>query len=134
VQALVLLGQNPETLTCVYCDKEAETWDHLVNLVRDGQLHGYGHQVGNLVPCCRHCNSKKGSKEWQEYLRELTTEAGFKDKCSKIQAYCGAYAVLADLERMKKEYPNDWEKYCKIKQQIFSLMREADEIAIKLKC
>ena len=33
-EALVFLEQNPnEDLKCVFCNEEAETWDHLIGLV-----------------------------------------------------------------------------------------------------
>jgi hypothetical protein len=45
--AVRLLGQKPEDeLVCVYCGGKAETW----GLVKDSQLRGYGHQIGNLIP------------------------------------------------------------------------------------
>lgn len=68
-KALKVLGQDPNGyLYCVYCGSKAQTWDHLVGLVKDAQLRGYGHQIGNLVPCCRDCNSKKGSKDWRQFI------------------------------------------------------------------
>lgn len=49
VAAILLLGQDPASdLTCVYCDLHATTWDHLVGLVENAELRGYGHQIGNL--------------------------------------------------------------------------------------
>jgi len=66
-----LLGQNPnKDLKCVFCNDEAETWDHLVGLVKSGELRGFGHQIGNLVPCCKKCNSKKGSKEFDKFITQ----------------------------------------------------------------
>lgn len=66
--AMTELGLVSDNLACVYCASPAETWDHLVNLVKAGELNGYGHQLGNLVPCCRHCNSKKGSKSYEVFI------------------------------------------------------------------
>ena len=63
-EAMALLSQTDlNDLRCVYCYSEAETWDHLVGLVKDSELNGYGHQIGNLVPCCGGCNSSKGNKD-----------------------------------------------------------------------
>src|SRR5687767_8294859 len=74
--ALECLGQDSnKDLRCVYCDNEAQTWDHLIGLVKDSELRGYGHQIGNLVPCCKSCNSKKGSKDWKLFLRERVRDA-----------------------------------------------------------
>ena len=67
-EALAALGQNPDAdLACVYCGAEAQTWGHLTGLVQNSELAGFGRQIGNLVPRCRHCNSRKGSKDWQRF-------------------------------------------------------------------
>ena len=43
-EALVRLGQKDlNRLSCVYCGRSAQTWDHLENLVKAGRLNGYGH-------------------------------------------------------------------------------------------
>lgn len=74
-EAMNLLGQTDmNDLRCVYSNSAAETWDHLVGLVKDSQLNGYGHQIGNLVPSCRACNSSKGNKDWREFLRSRITD------------------------------------------------------------
>ena len=65
-RAMEVLGQDPSgDLHCVYCFADAETWDHVVGLVKDGNLRGYGRQLGNLVPCCKNCNSSKGGKTFK---------------------------------------------------------------------
>ncbi len=48
---------------CTYCDRPATTIDHVVPLVRGGTNH-----EGNLAPCCRSCNARKGGRmliEWR---------------------------------------------------------------------
>ena len=40
------------------------TWDHAIPTSRGGT-----HMLSNLLPCCRHCNSVKGSKTFFEFLR-----------------------------------------------------------------
>jgi 5-methylcytosine-specific restriction endonuclease McrA len=45
--------------------------DHVVPIVRGGRS-----TKGNVVPCCKTCNSQKQSRlptEWQEYLEHLAT-------------------------------------------------------------
>lgn len=42
---------------CAYCPALANTIDHAVPLVRGGTNY-----EGNLVPCCRSCNSSKGGR------------------------------------------------------------------------
>lgn len=134
-EALRLLGQDPDSLLyCVYCDLQADTWDHLVGLVKNEELHGYGHQIGNLVPCCSSCNSKKGAKEWNVYLREVVKEqTAFETKCKLIDSYRDRYAVPVNLQRTEEKCPEDWKRYHEIKDEIFKLMGEADTIANRLR-
>ncbi len=61
---------------CHYCGRTFPpgelTMDHLVPLARGGQS-----TKGNIVPCCKECNTKKRSLlpvEWQEYLAHLSGE------------------------------------------------------------
>ena len=70
-QALRSLGQDPDgDLMCVYCEKApAKTWDHVYGLVRNKQYSGFGHVLGNLVPCCMNCNESKGNRDWSQFLK-----------------------------------------------------------------
>lgn len=48
---------------CVYCGSLATEADHRIPVIRGGSDH-----ESNLVPACRSCNRRKGSKstaEWQ---------------------------------------------------------------------
>lgn len=54
-------------IACAYCPAPAATVDHVVPLVRGGT-----NAEGNLVPCCRRCNSAKAGLlviEWRTGLR-----------------------------------------------------------------
>ncbi|HUZ05160.1 MAG TPA: HNH endonuclease signature motif containing protein, partial [Acidobacteriaceae bacterium] len=133
--ALQLLGQDPDgDLKCVYCGSDAETWDHLIGLVKKGELHGYGHQLGNLVPCCKKCNSEKGGKDWEDYLREkLPDPSAFAEKRGRIASYRDRYAALVNLEHAKKQSPDDWALYGQINDEILMLMKKADVVAARLR-
>ena len=59
---------------CHYCKKRFHprdlTMDHVVPIIRGGKT-----TRGNVVPCCKECNSKKKyllPVEWQEYLDGLS--------------------------------------------------------------
>ena len=61
---------------CHYCGKqfppEELTMDHLVPLIRGGRT-----TRGNVVPCCKECNSRKKyllPVEWDAYLEQLKHE------------------------------------------------------------
>ena len=66
--AVQALGQSPDDdLVCVYCGAAAETWHHVFATVVDSEFSGAGDRLGNLLPRCKPCNSKKGNKRWDLY-------------------------------------------------------------------
>lgn len=122
-KVLRLLGQNPDRdLTCVYCDQPAETWDHLESLVENGQFRGYGHVIGNLVPCCKRCNSEKGAKPWKEYVKDP-------QKIKQIEAYA-ELARKVCLENVDKKWLDE---YNSLRDQLLTVMEKADEIAEQIR-
>ena len=133
--ALVFLGQDPNSeLLCVFCNEKGETWDHLVGLVKNGDLRGYGHQIGNLVPCCKQCNSKKGSKEFSIFIRESDRISKNKEELIHLlTTYQKNFAVEIDLQSLENELPNEFSEFNRIKSEIFELMKRADIVAAKLR-
>jgi hypothetical protein len=134
-EALLFLGQNPDAeLICVFCDRPAETWDHLVGLVKSGELRGYGHQVGNLIPCCKECNSKKGSKDFDRFINESgRVNKSKEDLISLLQKYQEKFAKEINLTSLQNKLPEEFLKFQKIKNEMLELMKEADLIASKLR-
>ncbi len=138
-EALRFLNQNPnEDLTCVFCEKEAETWDHLIGLVKNGELRGFGHQIGNLVPCCKKCNSKKGSKEFERFINEHGGNGGngsiSKNELIKLLTeYQKKFAKKISLETLKNKNHKEYKRFLRIKKDIFDLMIQADEVAEELR-
>ena len=134
-RAMAALGQrDTEDLRCVYCGKAGETWDHLVGLVKDSELNGYGHQVGNLVPSCRACNSLKGNRDWREFLRAAISDGLRRAQVEQtLTEYLRVFATEVDLSRTQGEYPAEWARYAQIKREIIELMAEADRLAGQLR-
>ena len=65
------------TGVCHYCGRtfapQELTMDHVVPLARGGRT-----TRGNVVPCCKECNSQKQSLipvEWEEYLERLRQQS-----------------------------------------------------------
>ena len=61
---------------CHYCRRRIParelTMDHVVSIARGGRS-----VRGNVVPCCKDCNSRKNHllpSEWQDYLDALAVE------------------------------------------------------------
>ncbi len=130
--ALKILGQDPENdLLCAYCDKPAETWDHVKAIVNKGQYSGNGHQVNNLLPCCKSCNSSKGNKNWDTFLRQKGWDTN--DRMQRIEKYV-SYNFLDATNLLKSdEFKDDLGRMDEIKNEIFSLFKKGDEQAKKIR-
>lgn len=129
--AMRVLDLNPRAdLLCAYCGAPAETWDHVFATVKDSRFSGHGHRLGNLLPCCKPCNSKKGNKAWQVHLSSLTLHEDEKERRSAlISAYLSQYATndgessdTADHRRLNE-----------IRLEVLALLAEGDRVAAKIR-
>jgi hypothetical protein len=124
--ALRLLGQDPESdLKCAYCDKLAETWDHINAIVKKTVFTGNGHQINNLLPCCKDCNSSKGNKDWKVFL--VSKKLDTRERILRIEKYISFNSV--DLkEILDTKYAADLKEFYDIKTQVFDLFKKADKL------
>ena len=125
-QAITDLGQDPSSdLQCVYCGAPAETWDHVFATVEKSEFNGAGHRLGNLLPCCKPCNSRKGNKAWDTYVDSLTMRGSEKAKRKRIIAdYLAKYFRRDAIQRELPEY----RQLMALRDQIIKAMHEADII------
>lgn len=137
LQALRDLGQDPDAdLVCFYCDEHlAETWDHVFGLVEAEQYAGFGHTVGNLVPCCKECNSRKGNRPWREYLNTSISDIEKRSaKISVLERYLKRYLdPRFGQNEIAQLYPDEMGKLQEKRQCILALMKEADDIAADIR-
>jgi HNH endonuclease len=135
-EAMRTLGQNPDNLSCVYCDRPATDWDHVQGLVKKGKPSGFGHVLENLVPCCSDCNAKKGNRDWESFLeskKPTIGEARFMYKKEKLTTYLQPTdSATRFMERLRLECAEEIRDYYAIRDQIIELMREADQIAQRM--
>lgn len=133
-EAVVLLGQDPEKdLLCVYCGAGAETWDHVFGLVKDLCFSGYGHVIGNLLPSCKKCNSEKGNRDWEGFLRNKNGN-GAVPKIEIIKRYFAKYLpVQVDYSKIKDACPDEIRQLDAIKNKVMVLFKEADVIAERIR-
>jgi hypothetical protein len=135
LKALKAFGQEDEDdIRCVYCERPAQTWDHLVSLVRKGELNGYGHQIGNLVPSCKDCNSSKGAKDFRVFVASLASLSDAQK--GRLIARLEAHQQLAKPFKAAdtpSEIQSKLQQLKALKEQIFKLMKKADAIAAEIK-
>jgi hypothetical protein len=130
-RAIRLLGQNPdEELLCVYCDAAAETWDHVFATVSQSVFSGAGHRVGNLLPCCKPCNSKKGNRPWKDYI--CTREAAGQRREQRIDIVSRYLGELFVTDTIPANLP-EYDRLQKLRAEILGLMREADGVAASIR-
>jgi 5-methylcytosine-specific restriction endonuclease McrA len=125
--ALKLLGQDPDCLVmCAYCGTAAETWDHVFATVEKTQFSGYGHRLGNLLPCCKPCNSRKGNKDWRVFLKLLGLPENLrKERESRIAAYLDRYRVVDVIPEHLQEY----QELMRLRLQVLEIFQRADALA-----
>ena len=126
--AIRILGQNPNVdLLCAYCDNAAETWDHIKAVVNKKAFSGHGHQVNNLIPCCKSCNSAKGNKDWKVYLKikGLDTEQRIIRIENYINNNCNNTKNLLQTDGFKE----DLRIYNETKAKVFELLKLGDRQA-----
>lgn len=132
-KAIMVLWQNPDTdLSCVYCGNFAETWDHINALVKNSEFSWFWHQISNLLPCCKLCNSRKGNKNWCSFLELIITDPiQFKIKKNQIELYMASNLDIRNI--INGICKDELENFNKIKEQIFELLKEADVSALKIR-
>lgn len=129
-EAMHLLGQDPDDLDCVYCGSKAETWDHVHATVSAKNFSGYGHRLGNLLPCCKPCNSRKGNRRWSVYLERLGLSAGdLNVRRQLIQGYLDRYGLRDAIPSQHVEF----EELQEIRRQVLHLFAKADVLAKSLR-
>jgi hypothetical protein len=129
--ALIALGQTDlKQLSCVYCGRPAQTWDHLENLVKAGRLNGYGHQIGNLVPSCRECNSEKGGKPFRAYIaaNARLTESDKETLIRRLDMHL-SLAKPIEPSKLAPEQQEALTRFLELQAQILQLMEQADRCA-----
>jgi len=119
-------------LLCFYCDRPSQTWDHVKALVKNGEYSGFGHTLGNLVPCCKDCNSKKGNKDPEAYLEYKFPRDKRKreHKLHLLKVYQRRYLPsVVDQSEMERLCPAEMRELERLKRRILRDMEKADEIA-----
>ena len=66
---------------CAYCGEPATEVDHIIPRAKGG-----GHELENLVACCKRCNGRKGSRSQDSFLGTSFTPPVFIDNLSPMKS------------------------------------------------
>lgn len=128
--ALCVLGQDPDQpLVCAYCGEAAQTWDHVAATVRNREFSGHGHRLGNLLPCCKPCNSAKGNRQWADFMAGLPAGPGRDARTNAIRRYLDAYTVSDVLDPHMPEML----QLLEVRDLVLLLMKKGDALAAKIR-
>ena len=107
---------------CAYCGAETDLLiEHAIPINKEKLGE---HRLGNLVPSCKACNSRKAAKDFREFLEEQP------ELIEQIEKYMDSrnYVPLEDNEQMRmvldmahKEVALLAERYIRIINELFSL-------------
>lgn len=105
---------------CAYCNAEVDLLiEHAIPINKEKLGE---HRLGNLVPSCKPCNSKKGGLDFREFLGDDL------EAIQKIEAYMDSrnYVPLEDSEQMRmildmahKEVASLAARYIRIVNELF---------------
>lgn len=125
------LGQDPDQdLRCVYCGGFAQTWDHVLPTVSKSEFSGAGHRIANLVPCCKPCNSSKGSRNWEQFLSSISQT----DNDSTIKQRGRIKEHLAKLPNDTVPINDgDYIELRRIRDEVLELLKKGDLLAQRIR-
>jgi 5-methylcytosine-specific restriction endonuclease McrA len=114
---------------CAYCGAETDLLiEHAIPINKEKLGE---HRLGNLVPSCKACNSRKAAKDFREFLEDQP------ELIARVEEYMDSrnYVPLEDNEQMRmvldmahKEVALLAERYIRIINELFSLNpNESDE-------
>lgn len=66
---------------CQYCNQDATEVDHVIPRAKGG-----GHDMENLVACCKRCNGLKGARSHASFLGSLSTPLDFAENPSPTRS------------------------------------------------
>lgn len=146
--ALKQLGVDADSeQVCFYCDAVSTGWDHLNPTTHGKEPSGYGHVLGNLVPCCPTCNSSKGGRHWTPFIRSQVVENALRlryptettdELDQRIRKKEESISVYEKLVRRNESEPNPQAE--ELVQQIKAArdrinleLQRADELLVQLR-
>lgn len=130
-EAIAMLDQDPDhDLWCAYCGGAAETWDHVFATVSNKEFSGHGHRLGNLLPCCKPCNSRKGNKHWLAFIRSLGLDADVLGRrTSLIEGYLRRFEAVDAIPHHLPQYG----ELQQIRSEVLALLARADRLAAEVR-
>ncbi len=135
LEALAILGIDPDNICCAYCGDKATEWDHLRAIIGGQEPTGYITEIANLVPACGKCNQSKGKSHWRAWMegpaRLSPKTRGIPDLASRIErlnAY-ESWRPPRKIDFAAVVGPEMWQRHRKNWRNVLDLLKESQELA-----
>ena len=139
LEALRILGMDPDNIRCAYCDDKATEWDHLRAIISNQEPTGYITEIANLVPACGKCNQSKGKSHWRAWMEGTAklspTTRGvpdIKDRIARLAAY-EAWRKPKQIDFAAVVGPEMWQRHRKNWRDVLDLLKKSQELASEIR-
>jgi len=139
LEALSILGMDPNDIRCAYCGDRATEWDHLRPIISAQEPTGYITEIANLVPSCGKCNQSKGKAQWRTWME---SNARLSPTTRNIPDLRGRITRLAAYEKWRQPRkidfarvvgPEVWKRHRQNWQEVLALLRTSQELANEIR-
>ncbi len=139
LEALRILGMNPEDIRCAYCGDKASEWDHFRPIVSDQEPTGYITEIANLVPSCGKCNQSKGKAHWKTWMEgeaRLSPNSRKIPDLGKRVERLQAYSVWREPRKIDFAAlagPEMWQRHRKNWEEVLNLLKSSQKLATEIR-
>ena len=133
---------------CAYClsKNSGKSVDHLHPIISNKLPSGYFTEKNNLIPCCPSCNSKKGGKDYNVWMKDektieyLKRQKGLSDvqieeRVRTINAFMERHpATCLDCEQILGK--DGWDEFKQnikaLNEQLMEMQKYCDQTRLKI--
>jgi HNH endonuclease len=139
LEALHILGMEPQDIRCAYCGDRFTEWDHLRPIITNQEPTGYITEIANLVPSCGKCNQSKGKSGWRTWMEG---KARLSPKTRGIPDLPKRIARLQSYEEWRKPRkidfaavvgPEMWQRHRQNWRSVLDLLKESQKLASEIR-
>ena len=139
LEALRILGIEPDDIRCAYCGDKATEWDHLRPIISNKEPTGFITEIANLVPSCGKCNQSKGKAYWRTWMegraRLSPKTRGIPDlpeRVARLEAY-ERWRQPTKIDFAAVAGPELWERHRSNWQSVLELLKTSQELATEIR-
>jgi hypothetical protein len=139
LEALHILGMNPDNISCCYCGDKSTEWDHLRAIISNQEPTGYITEIANLVPACGKCNQSKGKSYWRTWMEgnaRLSPKsrgiADIEERIARLSAY-EAWREPKKIDFAAVVGPELWQRHRTNWRNVLELLKASQELASEIR-